>query len=124
MLRTAKIVGFIPSKSFKKAKAFYNGKLRLRLVSEDNYALVFDANGTTLRIAKVEAFEAAEYTILGWEISRIDTLVATLRKRGVKFMRYSGMGQDKLGIWNSPSGARVAWFKDGDGNILSLTEHA
>ncbi|MFN2601838.1 MAG: VOC family protein [Gemmatimonadaceae bacterium] len=41
---------------------------------------------------------------------------------GVVFEEFEGMGQDNLGIWNAPSGAKVAWFKDPDGNVLSVTD--
>lgn len=123
MLNSAKVIGFIPSKNFKMAKSFYGKKLGLSLLSEDDYALVYSSGDTMLRIVKVESFDPAKYTILGWEIIKINNMVDDLRKKGVKFLRYPGMGQNQSGIWKAPSGARVAWFKDGDGNILSLTEY-
>jgi catechol 2,3-dioxygenase-like lactoylglutathione lyase family enzyme len=64
---------------------------------------------------------AAGYTVLGWQVPDIVDAVKRLRKAGVRFERYDGMGQDKLGVWQSPSGARIAWFKDPDGNTLSIT---
>src|SRR5262245_13165911 len=117
MLRSASLVGFIPTKNFKKAKAFFGQRLGLQLLSEDGFALVYDVSGIPIRIAKVDDFKPAYFTILGWEVKNIAKIVSGLKKKGVKFMRYPGMGQDKLGIWTSPSGAKVAWFKDPDGNV-------
>jgi hypothetical protein len=92
------------------------------LISEDAFALAFDAGGTMLRVAIVKTLQPAGYTILGWIVPDIAKAVRDLVKRGVIFQRYEGMPQDDLGIWSSPSGARVAWFTDPDSNTLSLTE--
>jgi hypothetical protein len=83
---------------------------------------VFDAAGTMLRIARVEELNPANYTRLGWEVDDIARAVKELQNTGVELERYPGMPQDELGIWKSPSGARVGWFKDPDGNTLSLTQ--
>lgn len=98
--------------------------LGLRFVSQDPFALVMDANGTMLRLAIAQSFTPAPFTVLGWEVANIAETVAELANKGVIFERFSGMQQDRLGIWNSPSGARVAWFKDPDGNVLSLSQFA
>ncbi len=121
MLDSASVVGFIPTKDFRRAKAFYAAKLGLRLVARDDFALVFESGGTTIRIVKVAGFEAAGFTILGWRVDDIRKSVVSLRKRGIVFERYPGMKQDALGIWTAPGGARVAWFKDPDGNVLSVS---
>ena len=91
-------------------------------MSEDGFALAFDAGGTMLRVAIVKTLQPAGYTVLGWIVPDITKAVRGLMRRGVVFSRYEGMPQDDLGIWSSPSGARVAWFADPDGNTLSLTE--
>ena len=122
MLNDAKVIAFLPTTDFAKARAFYEGILALRLVSEDPFAMVFDANGTMLRITTVQNFKAQQFTILGWEVPDIDAAVVGLAQRGVHFEQYGMPGQDQRGIWNSPSGARIAWFKDPDGNVLSLTQ--
>ena len=126
MLASSRIVGFVPSTEPGKARAFYEGVLGLRFVSQDQFALVLEANGITVRVADVSNvpdFKPAPYTILGWEVNDIVAIVSALEERGVPFQRYPWMSQDELGIWSSPSGARVAWFSDPDGNVLSLTEH-
>jgi catechol 2,3-dioxygenase-like lactoylglutathione lyase family enzyme len=122
VLKSRPIVAFVATTDAKRAKAFYARTLGLRLISEDGFALGFDAGGTMLRVAIVGTLRPAGYTVLGWIVPDIAKGVRDLVKRGVVFQRYEGMPQDELGIWSSPSGARVAWFSDPDGNTLSLTE--
>ena len=122
MLKSRPIVAFVATTAPKRARAFYAKTLGLRLVSQDAFALAFDAGGTMLRVAIVKTLQPAGYTVLGWIVPDIARSVRALMRRGVKFQRYEGMSQDELGIWASPSGARVAWFVDPDGNTLSLTE--
>jgi catechol 2,3-dioxygenase-like lactoylglutathione lyase family enzyme len=122
MLTSSPIIAFVATTAPRRAKAFYTKTLGLKLVSEDDFAIVFDAGGTMLRVAIVPHLEPANYTVLGWIVPDIRRAAAALAKRRVKFQRYPGMDQDDLGIWTSPSGARIAWFKDPDGNTLSLTE--
>jgi len=120
-LGSRKIVAFVATSSPAKAKRFYRDKLGLRLVEASPFALVFDAHGTMLRVTPVNKVATAGYTVLGWQVPDIVDAVKRLRKAGVRFERYDGLGQDKLGVWQSPSGARIAWFKDPDGNTLSIT---
>ncbi len=122
MLNTGKVVAFVPTLDGSKARSFYENVLGLRAVSEDRFALVFDANGTMLRVTNVQNFTPQQFTILGWDVNDIDESVLRLSERGVRFENYSVPGQDQTGIWKSPSGARIAWFKDPDGNVLSLTQ--
>ena len=122
MLTLRPIVAFVATTDPAAAKRFYTNALGLRLVSEDGFALVFDAGGTMLRIATVPALQPAGYTVLGWLVPDVERAVRDLQTRQVAFNRYDGMGQDDLGIWTAPSGARIAWFADPDGNTLSLTE--
>jgi len=120
-----KLVAFVSTTDARRARAFYGTALSvlgLRLVSDDDFALVFDANGTPLRISKVESLVPAPFTVLGWEVADIAKTAARLRESGVTFERYAGMDQDEHGIWLAPGGGSVAWFKDPDGNLLSITE--
>ena len=122
-----KLVAFVSTTDARRARAFYGTDLSvlgLRLVSDDVFALLFDANGTPLRITKVDFLAPAPFTVLGWEVPNIARTTARLRERGVAFERYPGMAQDEDGIWLAPGGARVAWFKDPDGNLLSITEQS
>ena len=120
MLGSSKVMAFVATADAARARAFYEGALGLTLVEDEPYALVFDANGTPLRIAKVDAVAAAPYTVLGWVVDDIEATMRGLAAKGVEFQRYPGMEQDELGLW-SAGGARVAWFKDPDGNTLSVT---
>lgn len=125
MLGTADVVAFVPTRNPQSARAFYERVLGLRFVSEDPFALVFDANGVTVRVADVSGvrdFTPAPFTILGWNVPNVEVTVRDLQVKGVAFERFPGMPQSETGIWTSPSGAKVAWFKDPDGNVLSVTQ--
>jgi catechol 2,3-dioxygenase-like lactoylglutathione lyase family enzyme len=122
MLSKAKLVAFAATADAARARAFYEGTLGLPVIDESPFALVVEASGTTIRIQKVEKVHAAPYTTLGWEVPDIAAAVKVLASRGVVFKRYPGMDQDELGIWRSPSGTRVAWLADPDGNVLSLSQ--
>ena len=122
MLSAARIVAFVPSRDLERAKSFYVETLGLKFVSQDSFALVLNGNGAMVRIARVGEFQPANFTILGFDVADIREELAALRAKAVACERYQGMQLDEMGIWHSPSGARVAWFKDPDGNVLSLTE--
>jgi len=122
MLASAKVMTFVPTRDARSAKAFYAGVLGLHLVSEDSFALVFDSNGIMLRVTNVPEFKPQIFTVLGWEVSEIGRAVADLSQRGVTFERYGFPGQDEPGIWSAPGGAKIACFKDPDGNVLSVTQ--
>jgi catechol 2,3-dioxygenase-like lactoylglutathione lyase family enzyme len=93
MLGASKLVAFVPTMDAARARGFYEGVLGLRLVEDAKpFALVFDANGTMLRVTTVRELVPDPFTVLGWDVE--------------------------------PSGAKVAWFKDPDGNALSVTEFA
>ena len=115
-------MAFVATRDAARARTFYRDTLGLRFVSEDGFAVVFDAHGSMLRVTIVRELTPAKYTVLGWEVPDIAAAVEALQKAGVKFEHYGLPNQDQLGIWTSPSGAKVAWFQDPDGNILSLTE--
>ena len=123
MLGSTNIVAFVPTKDSEKARAFYEGLLGLSFVKDDGFALVLDANGIMIRVAKVKDFTPAQFTILGWQVTEIENMVRELQKRGVRFEIFGFFKQDELGIWTAPTGGKVAWFKDPDGNILSVSQH-
>lgn len=123
MLTEPKITAFLPTVKPKESKQFYRSTLGLKLVSEDVYALEFEGSGVSLRITTVESFIPHPFTVLGFKIKEIVAQVKTLNNKGVKFERFNYFEQDDLGIWTSPSQAKIAWFKDPDGNLISLTEY-
>lgn len=117
-------MGFIPVEDLRSARTFYERTLGLRVVEDTPFGLVVDADGTSLRITPTTGFTPQPFTIAGWQVADLAEVVAGLRARGVHFLRYEGMDQDELGIWETPGGDRVAWFNDPDGNTLSLTAFA
>jgi predicted enzyme related to lactoylglutathione lyase len=123
MLSQFKIVAFVNTTDAGLARDFYEGKLGLTFVSDDPFAIVFNGNGTNLRAAKVKEFTPAPSTVLGWEVSDISQTVAGLISSGIVFEIFGFIPQDPQGIWDAPGGARVAWFKDPSGNLLSLSQH-
>ncbi len=122
MLGSAKLMSFVATTNAAKAREFYGGTLGLKFVSEDPFAVVFDANGTMLRVQIVAALNPHPFTALGWQVSDIAATVTSLTQAGVRFEIFAGLGQDASGVWTSPAGAKIAWFKDPEGNILSSTE--
>jgi catechol 2,3-dioxygenase-like lactoylglutathione lyase family enzyme len=122
MLGSIDIVAFVPTKDTERARAFYEGVLGLRFVKDDGFALVLDANGIMVRVAKAQ-FTPAPFTILGWQVSDIKKVVTGLQGKGVQFERFGFFEQDELGVWTAPTGDKVAWFKDPDGNVLSVSQH-
>ena len=118
----SKIISFVATQNPASARKFYEQTLGLTLVSDDPFALVFDAPGAMLRVQKVKELRPARHTVLGWEVNDIRAEIAELTKKGFRFERFEGLTQNELGIWTSPSGAKVAWFNDPDGNTLSLTQ--
>jgi predicted enzyme related to lactoylglutathione lyase len=122
MLANQALKAFIPTTAPDKAKFFYQQLLGLELLSEDEYALEFNANGVLLRVITVPELKPQEFTILGWNVPDIRSLIGSMNKKGIFCEKFSFLKQDDLGIWTAPGGSKVAWFKDPDGNVLSLTE--
>lgn len=123
MLGSSDLLTFVLTSDAARAKKFYGETLGLKFVNQDDYALVFDANGTTLRVTIMPGHTPTEHPVLGWKVPDIAATAAALAKAGVTFEKYSFLEQDALGVWSSPDGAtKVAWFKDPDGNVLSVTQ--
>jgi catechol 2,3-dioxygenase-like lactoylglutathione lyase family enzyme len=114
------VVAFVATTDKARARSFYEGVLGLHVVHDDDFACVVDAHGTNIRITAVAERASAEYTVLGWTVDDLDATIDELVDRGVAFVRYDGIEQDDRGVWVTPVGIRVAWFKDPDGNTLSL----
>ena len=122
MLANKKLKAFVATTKSGKAKSFYQDTLGLKLLSEDNYGLEFDVNGALLRVAIVQELKPQIFTVLGWNVDDIFSTIKSLNDKNVFCEKYDFLEQDNLGVWTSPNGSKVAWFKDLDGNILSLTE--
>ena len=122
MVADSKLMAFLATVRPDDARDFYSRVLGLTLVEETPFALVFDASGTSLRLQKVERVLVQPYTSLGWQVADIHKTLERLEASGVVAERFEGLDQDKVGIWSAPDGTAIAWFKDPDGNLLSLTE--
>ena len=123
MLGSGKMVGFVPTKDYEESRGFYVDKLGFEFASLDQFALVVSIGGHKIRIAKVPNFTPLQGTILGWEVENIEQVVQWLAERGVLTEKYSFVQDRERGIWLTPNGDKVAWFKDPDGNILSVSQH-
>jgi len=123
MLGSGKMVGFVPTKDYEESRGFYVDKLGFEFASLDQFALVVRIGGHKIRIAKVPNFSPLQGTILGWEVENIEQVVQWLAERGVLTEKYSFVQDRERGIWLTPNGDKVAWFKDPDGNILSVSQH-
>jgi catechol 2,3-dioxygenase-like lactoylglutathione lyase family enzyme len=123
ILRDATFVAFGATTDSARAARFYVDTLGLTIRYEDDFALVLDANGVELRLQKVDALTPAGFTTLGWQVRDADAVVAALEEQGVALERYRWLEQDARGVWQAPSGARIAWFRDPDGNLLSVAQY-
>lgn len=122
-LANARPVTFIMTSNPAASRAFYHGTLALPLGPQDDFATVYDLGHATLRITEIPDYQASAHPALGWHVADIAATVADLAAKGVSFTIYPGFGQDEQGIWTAPDGsAKVAWFSDPDGNVLSLTQ--
>ena len=123
MIANGKLVGFLITTDYDKARAFYETKLGFEYVSQDQFALVMRVGGHHIRITKAKSFTPLQGTVLGWEVDDVTAAVKWLASRGVATEKYPFVPDKKLGIWDPPGGGKVAWFKDPDGNVLSLSQH-
>jgi catechol 2,3-dioxygenase-like lactoylglutathione lyase family enzyme len=126
MALLTRMVGFLNCTDVERTKAFFGDTLGFRFLHEDERALVFDANGTMLRITKAAHFTVPHGTVLGWQVDDMNAAVAELTARGVRFEQFNlpFLKQDETGVWTAPSGDQVAWFRDPAGNVLSISRHA
>jgi catechol 2,3-dioxygenase-like lactoylglutathione lyase family enzyme len=122
VLTAANLVAFVSVSDLERAQAFYEGVLELTLVNRDETALVFETRGTELRVTVVDDHAPAAQTVLGWNVADAAAMVGRLRDAGVEPERFEALEQDEHGIWVAPGGARVAWFRDPDGNLHSLAQ--
>jgi catechol 2,3-dioxygenase-like lactoylglutathione lyase family enzyme len=124
LLAKAELVAFVPVTDLGRARQFYENTLGLPCVDATGQACVFDSAGTTLRVTLLESHTPRPGTVVGWAVTDLPAAVQHLADRGVVMERFAGIDQDERGIWTTPAGDRVAWFRDPDGNILSVTQPA
>jgi len=120
MLAANKLIGFLTTRDYERSRKFYEEVLGFKFVSKDQFALVMETEGNMIRIVEIKEASPAPYTVLGWEVQKIEEIAAWLKERGVVFEKYPWMQQE---LWTAPGGDKVAWFKDPDGNVLSISQH-
>jgi rhodanese-related sulfurtransferase/catechol 2,3-dioxygenase-like lactoylglutathione lyase family enzyme len=123
LLGACELIAFVATADAERSRRFYEDTLSLPLVEQSPFANVFDAGGTQLRVTTAREVVPAPYTVLGWRVPDIGSAIEALTGRGVDFARFEGMEQDARGVWAAPGGARVAWFRDPDGNVLAVSQH-
>jgi len=121
-LESARAIAFVPATDLGRSRHFYEGVLGLEVLDVSDFACVFRLGGATLRVALVGELSPQPFTVLGWEVAAISETIAALTARGVAFLRYQGMDQNPAGVWTTPGGDQIAWFRDPEGNVLSLTQ--
>ncbi len=118
------LFAFIPVSDSERAKTFYQDVLGLTLLEDTPFAVVFRTPGGTLRLAKTPDFKPQPFSLVGWVVPDLDADMAALKGKGVHFERFDGLPQNEQGVWTVPDGTRICWFRDPDGNLLSLTQEA
>jgi catechol 2,3-dioxygenase-like lactoylglutathione lyase family enzyme len=124
VLETSEAVAFLPTEDLDRAELFFHGVLNLELMSRSPYASVFQVGGATLRVTKVDGLRPQPFTVFGWLVADLRTVIRELRGKETDMLRYEGLTQDDDGVWTTPNGDLVAWFHDPDANVLSLTQLA
>lgn len=124
MLATARLQTLIWTSRKTEAEQFYGGVLGLPFKCESHGALVYDVGGGELRVSPVPATTPSAHTVAGFAVADVAAVVALLTSRGVAFERFAGFRHDETGVWTAPDGANVAWFRDPDGNLLSVVQYA
>ena len=123
MLAAGKMIGFLFTNDYVLSRDFYEGKLGCEFLSQDQFALALKLGGHMIRIVKMPNFVAMRGTVLGWEVADIEAVTGWLKGRGVTLEQYPFIQDQERGIWTTPDGNKVAWFKDPDGNVLSVSQH-
>jgi catechol 2,3-dioxygenase-like lactoylglutathione lyase family enzyme len=122
MLAEETLVAFLATSDPERARAFYEGVLELPLVLDNEYLMTFQSGAARVALQKLDHVTPPQGTALNWHVRDLRPIMRALMARGVVFERYERLEQDELAIWSPEPGTGVAWFKDPDGNLLSLTQ--
>jgi catechol 2,3-dioxygenase-like lactoylglutathione lyase family enzyme len=124
MLASSKLQTIVLSSRLPKAEKFYGDVLGLKLKGKSHGALVYDVGGADLRVSPVPSTQPSPHTVLGFAVADLSAVMSALSMRGVEWERFANFPQDAAGVLITPDGARVAWFRDPDGNLLSIVQYA
>ena len=122
MLSNSRLQPIICTTRLEDAEKFYRDLLGLELKKKSEGALVFDVGGSDLRVSPVPSLTPSEHTVMGFAVSDVSSVVAELTQSGLRFERFDGFPHGPDGILKTPDGSRVAWFRDPDGNLLSVVQ--
>ncbi len=122
MLAQEKLVAFLATSNAEAARAFYEGALGLTFTGDHGPLIVFETDSARLMLQKTDVVTPPHGTALGWNVKDLRGTMRALIARGVSFERFTGQDQDEMGVWSPSPGTGVAWFKDPDGNLLSLND--
>jgi catechol 2,3-dioxygenase-like lactoylglutathione lyase family enzyme len=123
VLRSARLQTIVWTARIAEASRFYGDVLGLPLRTRSHGALVYDVAGGELRVSPVPATRPTEHTVLGFAVTDLRTLMRGLSELGIRWQRFAHLAQDAEGVLQLPDGTRVAWFRDPDGNLLSIVEY-
>ncbi|MGK6310288.1 VOC family protein [Variovorax sp. DT-64] len=122
MLQKSPMYAYIPAKDLERARRFYEQKLGFQPKMEIGGGVVYDcAGGTSCFLYPTPNAGTSQASQAFWQVADIESEVAELKKRGVVFEDYGMPGQDANGILNE-GGAKAAWFKDSEGNIMAVIQ--
>jgi catechol 2,3-dioxygenase-like lactoylglutathione lyase family enzyme len=124
MLASSKLQTIVLSSRLAEAEKFYGDVLGLKLKGKSHGALVYDVGGADLRVSPVPSTQPSPHTVLGFAVADLSAVMNTLSMRGVEWERFAHFPQDAAGVFVAPDGAKVAWFRDQDGNLLSLVQYS
>jgi catechol 2,3-dioxygenase-like lactoylglutathione lyase family enzyme len=105
------------------AEQFYSGVLGLPFKGKSHGALLYDVGGSDLRVSPVSSTKPSAHTVLGFAVSDLNAVIGALSARGVEWERFPGFPHDAAGVVVTPEGAKVVWFRDPDGNLLSIVQY-
>ena len=123
-IKTSKPTVFLATADPEKSLVFYRDQLGLEFVEDSEYALVFNLSGADLRISKVPEHTPLGFTVLDWQVADMDAVLGDLSAAKVQLEEYDFVTLDERKVWTTEDGTQIAWFKDPDGNVLSVSQRS
>jgi predicted enzyme related to lactoylglutathione lyase len=122
MLQNAPMYSYIPAKDVARARKFYEEKLGFKPKQEVAGGVVYElGRGTGCFLYPTPNAGTSQASQAFWQVDDIESEVAELKARGVKLEMYDMPGMDENGI-STAGGAKAAWFKDTEGNIMAVIQ--
>jgi catechol 2,3-dioxygenase-like lactoylglutathione lyase family enzyme len=122
MLSTAPIRAYIPVSDVARARRFYEDKIGLRPKQEYAGGVIYECGGTEVFMYPTPNAGTSRASQAFWQVADVEKEVAELKARGVKFEEYDMPGMKTQNSIATGGGAKTAWFKDTEGNILAVSQ--